>query len=56
MEHREADHELTELPDGSWWGTIKCSCGWARGVADHPNEGAADLALHAAWVVHTGKA
>ena len=55
MEHTETGREVTERTDGTWWGKISCCCGWARGVGDRPNEDATDLALQAAWIVHTGR-
>lgn len=54
--HAESAQEVTERPDGAWSGTIACACGWKRVITDRPNEDAADLAIHAAWVVQTGRA
>jgi len=55
VEHEEAGHEVSERPDGTWRGTIACGCGWGRAVLDRPDEAATDRALHAAWIVHTGR-
>ena len=56
LTHTEAGRKASEQSDGTWSAAIWCECGWRRVVMDRPNEDAAELALHAAWVVHSGRA
>ena len=53
MEHKEVDRQTAAQPDGTWEGSVTCTCGWTGDVSGRNSPELAALALQVAWIRHS---